>query len=131
MAELHEEQCAHGGSLLRIDGLAVDLEFEAATLEEQREEEAKSASGTTGGFVLRARAETLAATAERIRDLAAELPAASTQPTSAPPVEEAPWPHETPPGRCVHSPKTCAEVAAQSPTAFKPCAHCWPAGWGR
>lgn len=40
------------------------------------------------------------------------------------------WPHETQPGRCTHWPKTCAEVQAATPTCFKPCAHCWPAGWG-
>jgi hypothetical protein len=50
------------------------------------------------------------------------------------PVEEGggewvPWPHETPPGRCIHWPKTCAQVQLQTPTAFKPCAHCWPGGW--
>ncbi len=79
--ELHMEQCAHGGSLLRVETLAGDLEEEAAALEEQREREAESAPGTTGGFVLRARAETLVAAAKRLRDLATELPT-STQPAS-------------------------------------------------
>ena len=40
------------------------------------------------------------------------------------------WPHETPPGVCIWGPKTCAEVQAQTPTIFKPCAACAPSLWG-
>jgi hypothetical protein len=39
------------------------------------------------------------------------------------------WPHETPLGRCIHWPKTCAEVQAVTATCFKPCAHCCPAAY--
>lgn len=39
------------------------------------------------------------------------------------------WPHETPPGRCVHWPKTCAEVQARCSTSFRFCAYCSPGSW--
>jgi hypothetical protein len=34
------------------------------------------------------------------------------------------WPHESPPGRCIHWPKTCA--GTPTATYSKPCAHCAP-----
>lgn len=36
------------------------------------------------------------------------------------------WPHETPPARCVHWPRTCAEEQRRQSTYSKPCAHCCP-----
>lgn len=39
-------------------------------------------------------------------------------------VEDDGWPHETPPGRCIHWPRTCADVQAQIATYFSPCAFC-------
>lgn len=65
-------------------------------------------------------------------DLAAKQPPPTTgDPAVDPQPEkcERPWPHETPPGRCVHWPKTCADAQAQCSTAFKFCAHCSPSSW--